>query len=80
MLTKANVDDRDTEIFNRLSDNVSGKPYADKGYISRKLFNRLFNNGIEIVTGLKSNMKNKLMPLYDKIPELWFIITGLRLT
>ena len=27
----------------------------------------MFNDGIEIVTGLKCNMQNKLMPLYDKI-------------
>lgn len=67
MLTKANVDDRNTDVFNRLSDNVFGKLFADKGYISHGLFERLFNDGIEIVTGLKCNMKNKLMPLYDKI-------------
>lgn len=67
MLTKANVDDRNVDVFNRLSDNVFGKLYADKGYISQGLFDRLYNDGIEIVTGLKCNMKNKLMPLYDKI-------------
>lgn len=67
MLTKANVDDRNTDIFNRLSDNVFGKLFADKGYISHGLFERLFNDGIEIVAGLKCNIKNKLMPLYDKI-------------
>ena len=67
MLTKANVDDRNTDDFNRLSDNVFGKLFADKGYISHGLFERQFNDGIEIVTGLKCNKKNKLMPLYDKI-------------
>ena len=55
MLTKANVDDRNTDVFNRLSDNVFGKLFADKGYISHGLFERLFNDGIEIVTGLKCN-------------------------
>lgn len=59
MLTKANVDDRNANVF--------GKLFADKGYISQGLFESLFNDGIEIVTGLKCNMKNKLMPLYDKI-------------
>lgn len=67
MLTKANVDDRNIDVFNRLSDNGFGKLFADKGYISHGLFERLFNDGIEIVTGLKCNMKNRLMPLYDKI-------------
>ena len=67
MLTRANVDDRNEHVFNRLTDNVLGKIYADKGYISETLFTRLFSNGIHLVTGLKSNMKNKLMSVYDKI-------------
>ena len=67
MLTKANVDDRDENVFNRLTDNVFGKLFADKGYISQGLFERLFNDGINLVTGVRSNMKNKLMPLYDRI-------------
>ena len=67
MLTRANVDDRDENVFSRLTDNVLGKVYADKGYISQTLFSRLFSNGIHLVTGLKSNMKNRLMSIYDKI-------------
>ena len=67
MLTKGNVDDRDETVFNRLTDNVLGKIYADKGYISETLFTRLYSNGIHLVTGLRSNMKNKLMSVYDKI-------------
>ncbi len=67
MLTKANVDDRDKNVFNRLSDNVFGKLFADKGYISQGLFDRLFNDGVQLVTGLRCNMQNKLIPLYDKI-------------
>ena len=27
----------------------------------------LYNDGINLVTGLRRNMKNKLIPLYDKI-------------
>lgn len=67
MLTKANVDDRNIHVFNRLSDNIFGKLYADKGYISKSLFDTLLNDGIQLVTGIRSNMKNKLMPLYDKL-------------
>ena len=67
ILTRGNVDDRDEGVFNRLSDNIIGKLYADKGYVSQPLFDKLFSNDIHIVTGLRANMKNKLMPLYDKI-------------
>ena len=67
VLTKANVDDRNDDVINTLTDKVFGKLYADKGYISQSLFGKLWNNGIHIVTGLRSNMKQQLMPIYDKI-------------
>ena len=41
--------------------------YADKGYISQSLFASLFDRGIHIVTGICTNMKNRLMDAYDKI-------------
>lgn len=62
-----NVDDRDVRVFNVLKKKLFGKLYADKGYISSSLFEMLFNDGIHIVTGIKSNMKNRLMPIYDRI-------------
>ena len=33
----------------------------------KKLFDSLFEEGIQLVTGLRVNMKNKLMPFYDKM-------------
>jgi hypothetical protein len=50
-----------------LSKDLFGKLYGDKGYISAALFESLFNDGIHLVTGIKSNMKNRLMTLRDKI-------------
>ena len=44
-----------------------GKLFADKDYISQKLFDFLFEDGIQLVTGLRVNMKNKLMPFYDRM-------------
>ncbi|MDL2262160.1 IS982 family transposase [Bacteroidales bacterium OttesenSCG-928-I21] len=66
-LTKGNVDDRNQDVFNVLSKNLFGKLYADKGYISSSLFEVLFNDGIHLVTGIRSNMKNRLMSLRDRI-------------
>ncbi|KAA6306271.1 hypothetical protein EZS27_042074, partial [termite gut metagenome] len=60
-LTKGNVDDRNQKVFSVLSKNLFGKLYADKGYISASLFEMLFNKGIHLVTGIKKNMKNRLM-------------------
>lgn len=36
-------------------------------YISQKLFDFLFEDGIQLVTGLRVNMKNKLIPFYDRM-------------
>ena len=66
-LTKANVDDRNPEVFNNLTKDLFEKLYADKGYISQSLFGSLFDRGVHIVTGIRTNMKNRLMDVYDKI-------------
>jgi hypothetical protein len=50
-----------------LSKELFGKLYADRGYISSSLFEVLFNDGIHLVTGIKSNMKNRLMSVRDRI-------------
>ena len=52
MLTKANVDDQDENVFNRLTDNVFSKLFTDKGYISQGLFERLFNDELKNVAQL----------------------------
>ncbi len=66
-LTPGNVDDRDPETLKTLTKRLFGKLFADKGYISSSLFETLFNNGIHLVTGIRCNMKNRLMSFYDKI-------------
>ena len=67
VLTKANVDDRNESVIEALTDKVFGELYADKRYISQSLFGHLWDDGIHIVTGLRSNMKQRLIPLYDKL-------------
>lgn len=66
-LTGANVDDRDDRVWSVFTKELYGKVFADRGYIKKELFESLFSNGIHLVHGLKANMKNKLMPMYDKI-------------
>ena len=46
---------------------VFGKLYADKGYISEKLQQLLFVDGVHLITNIRNNMKNSLMTLADKI-------------
>jgi hypothetical protein len=66
-ITRGNVDDRNVNVFKVLSKNLFGKLYGDKGYISASLFELLFDDGVHLVTGMKSNMKNRLMSLRDRI-------------
>lgn len=67
VLTGANVSDKDPKVFKVLAKRLYGKLFADKGYISQKLFDFLFEDGIQLVTGLRVNMKNKLIPFYDRM-------------
>lgn len=66
-LTGANVDDRDDRVWQVFTKELYGKVFADRGYIKRELFESLFDQGIHLVHGLKANMKNRLMPMWDKI-------------
>jgi hypothetical protein len=66
-LTPGNVDDRNPQTIKTLTKKLFGKLFADKGYISATLFKMLFDDGIFLVIGIKSNMKNRLMPLLDRI-------------
>lgn len=65
-ITQANVDDR-TPVKGNLLKKIWGKLYGDKGYVSHKLGETLFSDGIHFITGIRKNMKNCLMSLRDKI-------------
>jgi hypothetical protein len=66
-ITPANVDDRDWGVIQPLCKKLFGKMYGDKGYISAALTELLFDDGLHLVTGIKNNMKNRLMTMIDKI-------------
>ena len=46
---------------------LQGKVFADKGYLSKALLERLWQRGLHLVTSIRRNMKNYLMPLLDKL-------------
>lgn len=64
-LTAANVDDR--KPVPDLVQSLLGKLIGDKSYLSQTLFEQLMAQGLQLITRIKKNMKNKLMPLIDKI-------------
>jgi Transposase DDE domain len=64
-LTSGNTDDR--APVPELAAGLWGKLYGDRGYLGQALFEQLFAEGLQLVTKLKRNMKNRLMPLVDKL-------------
>jgi Transposase DDE domain len=79
-LTPANVDDRKPvpdmtkDLIGNASCFKSAEPpnalaqlFGDRGYISQKLFEELYERGLQLVTKSKKKMKNRLVKLIDKI-------------
>lgn len=67
IITPGNVDDREPLKNKRFVAKLKGKLFGDKGYISNKLAELLFVDGIQLITSIKKNMKNCLMQMSDKI-------------
>ncbi len=67
MLTPGNTADSNEELMLKLTEKLSGRLYADKGYISHDLFLALLQKGVTLITGIRRNMKNHLMSLWDKL-------------
>jgi hypothetical protein len=63
--TPGNVDDR--QPLPSLVKTLFGKLYADKGYLSQPLVESLLTQGLHLVTGIRSNMKPRLMEVFDKL-------------
>lgn len=66
-LTAGNVDDRDWNVISKLTREMFGKVFADRGYLSAPLFEKLYSKGIQLITKLRKNMANKLMDVTDKL-------------
>ena len=67
VITPGNTDDREPLKDKNFIEKLKGKLYADKGYISRKLTEVLFVDGLHLITYIRNNMKNVLMEMKDKI-------------
>jgi hypothetical protein len=63
--TPGNVDDR--VPVPGLAEGLWGKLLGDRGYLGQELFERLEQTGVQLITKLKRNRRNKLMPLWDKL-------------
>lgn len=64
-LTPGNVDDR--RPVQSMTKSLWGQLFGDKGYISRDLFERLYERGLKLITTVRHNMKNKLIDMQEKL-------------
>lgn len=64
-LTQGHV--ADIAVADVLSQQIVGKLFGDKGYISSSLGERLLKRGLQLFTSVRANMKQKLITLKDKI-------------
>ena len=67
IITPGDVDDRKQLEYKAFVEFIYGKLVGDKGYIGKNLFQRIFVDGIQLITKLKSNMKGALMSVSDKL-------------
>lgn len=80
-LTKGNVDNRNPKHIKKMTEQLFGKLFADKGYLSKVLWElkivntykkikaneqMLFADGIQLFTKLRKNMKSHIMKMEDK--------------
>jgi len=63
-VTEGNVDDRKPVLD--MVDNLTGSLYADKGYVSANLKEQLAEQGIDFITGQRSNMKRQPISAWDR--------------
>jgi transposase len=64
-LTPGHVDDR--KPVPTLTTRLFGQLFGDRGYISQALHDLLFAQGLELLTKIRKNMKNRLMRWWDKL-------------
>jgi hypothetical protein len=64
-LTPGNIDDR--KPVPAMVKNLRGKLFGDRGYLSAPLTQLLFEQGLQLMTKLRKNMKNQVMHLSDKL-------------
>lgn len=67
LITPAGIADNNFELMKKIFKNIKGHVFADKGFLSKLAFEHFYHLGLKIVTTIRKNMKNKLMPMYEKL-------------
>ncbi|QNF31387.1 IS982 family transposase (plasmid) [Adhaeribacter swui] len=66
LFTPANVADNNQQVLLAQLQGLKGKCYGDRGYLT-SLFEQFYEQGLHLITKIRSKMKNKLLLLEDKL-------------
>ena len=64
-LTPGNIDDR--KPLPKMAARLWGSLYGDKGYLSKPLTELFKRQHLQLITKVRKNMKEKLLPVFDKL-------------
>ncbi len=65
--TMGNIADNNLATMIKLFSKLKGWAFADKGFINQKAMEELLSKGLHLVTGIRRNMKNKLILMEQKL-------------
>ena len=71
-ITPGNKDDR--SVVEKMSQGLKGWMFGDKGYIGKDIKEKLLEQGLELITRLKRNMKSQFL---DPIKKCWLEKRGI---
>ena len=66
-LSQGNTSDNSAKIITRMTKEIFGKVFGDKGYINKALADLLFDDGIQLITAVRRNMKQKALSNEEKL-------------
>ena len=66
-LSQGNTSDSNAKIITRMTKEIFGKMFGDKGYIGKALADLLFGDGIQLITAVRRNMKQKALSNEEKL-------------
>lgn len=65
--TMGNIADNNLATMIKLFAKLKGWAFADKGFINQKAMEELLSKGLHLITGIRRNMKNKLILMEQKL-------------
>lgn len=66
-LSQGNTHDSNARIITRMTKEIFGKMFGDKGYINKALADLLFDDGLQLITAVRRNMKQKALSNEEKL-------------